>query len=377
MKVEHLTLRQYRNYQEVSVDLNPDLNILVGQNAQGKTNFIEGLYFLALGRSHRTYQDSELIHWGNDWASLSALVASELGKYTLEARIQSGRRKQFRVSGNALRSLSELYGYLNVVMFSPDDLQLVKGSPVLRRNFLDVVLAQSSAVYRNYLVEYNRILQQRNAVLKLVSEHRTAISQLDAWDPQLVRTGSRIIAARHQAVKSLGKAASQLHAAMTGYGESLAMIYRPFYETKESEQDDDIPELSEIEARFEEALLQRREDENRRGMTLVGPQRDDLVFLIDGVDARSFGSQGQQRTVVLSCKLAEAEFIKSETGEYPVLLLDDVMSELDQSRRLFFLEAIKKKVQILLTTTSLHSFSPELMSSATLFQVEQGNLTVL
>lgn len=377
MKVEHLTLRQYRNYQEVSVDLNPDLNILVGQNAQGKTNFIEGLYFLALGRSHRTYQDSELIHWGNDWASLSALVASELGKYTLEARIQSGRRKQFRVSGNALRSLSELYGYLNVVMFSPDDLQLVKGSPVLRRNFLDVVLAQSSAVYRNYLVEYNRILQQRNAILKLLAEQRASAAQLDVWDPQLIETGSRIIAARYRAVKALGEAAAELHAEMTGQGESLTMIYRPFYETDGLTESGAVLDLPEIVSRFEQAMSMRRKDEKRRGVTLVGPQRDDVVFLINSVDARIFGSQGQQRTVVLSCKLAEAEFIKSETGEYPVLLLDDVMSELDKQRRLFFLEAIKKKVQILLTTTGLTSFSPEMVKAATVYNVDAGMLSVI
>ena len=199
MRVDRLILRQFRNYQEAELSFHPNLNILVGDNAQGKTNVIEALYFLALARSHRTHVDRELIQWDKDWASLSAAVTTDLGKFELKANLQARRRKRFMVSGNELKTLSDLYGYFNVVLFSPDDLQLVKGSPSLRRQFLDVMLAQSSKVYRSYLVDYNRILQQRNATLKLIAEQGADLKMLEVWDLQLIDLGSRIIQSRYEA----------------------------------------------------------------------------------------------------------------------------------------------------------------------------------
>lgn len=381
MRVDRLTLRQFRNYLEESLDFNPNLNILVGNNAQGKTNIVEALYFLALGRSHRTHLDSELIQWGKEWASLSASVCSETGRVDLKARLQLGKRKSFQVSGNELHSLSELYGHFNVVLFSPDDLQLVKGSPSLRRQFLDVVLAQVSPVYRSYLVNYNRILQQRNSSLKLIAERRSPLDILDAWEPQLVELGSRIIAARYEAVRALNHHAAAVHLEMTGHLESLSLIYCPFYLPKDSynpvegvSNSGEIPAYEEIYREFTAELERKRDDEIRRGVTLVGPQRDDLLFGINGIDARTFGSQGQQRTVVLSCKLGEAQYMRSQTGEYPVLLLDDVMSELDTSRRHFFLNAIRARIQIILTTTSLHSFTEDMLQNATVFSVASGKV---
>ncbi len=376
MRVSELTLRQFRNYTQESLHFNPNLNILVGDNAQGKTNVIEALYFLALGRSHRTHLDAELIQWEKDWASLVASLSSDLGKAELKARLQVGKRKRFQISGNELKSLSQLYGHLTVVLFSPDDLQLVKGSPSLRRQFLDVLLAQVSAVYRRYLVDYSRVLQQRNSTLKLISEKKSGLEMLEVFDPQLVELGSRIIQERFGAVRSLSERATEIHRQMTGDAEVLAMAYVPFFvnrdETQLWEYSDEPPPFERITEMFEAALQRKRRDEQRRGVTLVGPQRDDISFAINDVDARTYGSQGQQRTVVLSCKLAEAEFIRTQTGEYPVLLLDDVMSELDAGRRRFFVEAIKKKIQIVLTTTGLHSFTEPMLRDASVSLVKSG-----
>ena len=341
---------------------------------------------MALARSHRTHVDRELIQWDKDWANLATAVTTDLGKFELKANLQARRRKRFMVSGNELKTLSDLYGYFNVVLFSPDDLQLVKGSPSLRRQFLDVMLAQSNKVYRSYLVDYNRVLQQRNATLKLIAEQGADLKMLEVWDLQLIDLGSRIIQSRYEALQLLQDEVAKIHRQMTGDREELMMLYFPFFLNSSSRSEfvpeadnvpDEVPSYDEIYAQFSDALKEKRPVECRRGVSLVGPQRDDIGFYINGIDARTYGSQGQQRTVVLSCKLGEAEYMRSQTGEFPVLLLDDVMSELDAGRRRFFLEAIEKKIQILLTTTATHSFTEQMLADARIYRVEAGTIAVV
>lgn len=352
--VKALELSHYRNYRHLVVDLDPCLNIFIGDNAQGKTNLMESVYLLATGRSHRTFRDTDLISWDGEEAQVKAQVESSLGSFTMRVILARNQRKRFWVGGEELRRQSELLGYVNVVLFSPDDLQLVKGSPSLRRHFIDLCLAQVSKVYRHDLVSYNKVLQQRNNLLKDSISHRGRADLLSVWDEQLIQYGSQIMHRRALAVELMAQFAAAGHSKISGGDEILDMCYQPFYGSMEKVTSS--ISQGEIAEEFAKALDKHRSQELRRGTTLVGPQRDDILFEIDGKDARQFASQGQQRTVVLATKLAELEFMREEVGEYPILLLDDVLSELDFSRRSAFLETIGNKVQTLLTTTDRGSF---------------------
>ena len=352
MHVQALELSQFRNYRQLSLELDPHLNIFVGDNAQGKTNLLESVYFLATGRSHRTNRDGDLINWYGEEAQIRAQVATRMGSFTMRANLYRDRRKRFIIGGEELRRQSDLLGFLNVVLFSPDDLQLVKGSPSMRRRFIDLVLVQTSKVYRHDLVNYNKVLQQRNSFLKSIAEGRGRRDDLSLWDEQLISYGTQIMLRRAKAIHRIGELASTSQWEISSGEETLTVEYLPFYAAEGigSNVQGDFSTEGILED-FAQGLAANRTQELRRGITLVGPQRDDILFRVDGKDARQFASQGQQRTVVLAAKLAELEFMREEVGEYPVLLLDDVLSELDLSRRSSFLEFISSKVQTLLTTT--------------------------
>ena len=372
MHVRALELSHYRNYRHLVVNLDPCLNIFVGDNAQGKTNLMESVYLLATGRSHRTFRDTDLISWDGEEAQIKAQVESGMGSFTMRVILARNHRKRFWVGGEELRRQSELLGYVNVVLFCPDDLQLVKGSPSLRRHFIDLCLAQVSKVYRHDLVSYNKVLQQRNNLLKDTVGDRGRADLLSIWDEQLIQYGSQVMHRRALAIELMAKFAAASHSRISGGDEILGMCYQPFYGNMRKVTSSISQE--EIAQEFAKALDRSRSQELRRGTTLVGPQRDDIVFEIDGKDARQFASQGQQRTVVLATKLAELEFMREEVGEYPILLLDDVLSELDFSRRSAFLETIGNKVQTLLTTTDRGSFrSTDLMRSQE-YTISEGQL---
>lgn len=376
VRVDQIALANYRNYAMLNLPIDAQLCIFVGENAQGKTNLLEALYFLATARSFRALRDDDLIQWGHAEASLSCSVEREVGEAAIRVRICRGRQKILTVNGQPVRRHADLLGYLNVVTFSPDDLQLVKGGPAERRRFLDVELAQVSHTYRHDLSAYARILRQRNNLLKEISEHRLGQELLGAWNTQLLETGSRVMAKRAEAVWRLSAMGQVVHREITQAGEMLTINYRPFF-ARPGElppEEGSWEDLSVVRRRFAAEMQRLQSAETARGQTLVGPQRDDLEFLINERDVRTFGSQGQQRTAVLSCKLAEIEFMRSETGEYPVLLLDDVMSELDEARRHYFLATVSGRVQTFITTTGLHSFSPEFLAQAQVARIVDGEV---
>lgn len=372
MQIQRLLLSNYRNYEHLDLPITNGLCIFVGENAQGKTNLLEAIYYAATGRSFRTVDDGELVAWGADKAGINCDVERMIGPANIEIRLSCRSAKRITVNGRFLRRLADIFGYLNVVMFTPDDLQLVKGGPGERRRFLDIELAQVNATYRHDLSAYYRVLKQRNHLLRSILEGHEGTESLPAWNEQLLELGCRVMVKRAEAVSRLSEMATLVHGTITQEKEQLSIGYQPFFA-----KDNDLAiEYSDIAIReqFLAAMHRLRHAELARGQTLVGPQRDDLRFYIAGRDVRAFASQGQQRTAVLACKLAELEFMRSQTGEYPVLLLDDVMSELDQQRRQYFLQVISGRVQTFITTTSLHSFSKEFLASAQVASIVHGEV---
>ena len=374
MQIQSIELRQFRNYDYLQLDFSRSLNVFVGENAQGKTNLLEAIYLLAIGRSHRTTRESDLVKWGCEWASVRAEVERRAGGVRLDVVLHKDGGKETKVAGEVVRRQVDLLGTVNVVIFSPDDLQLVKGSPALRRRFLDLEIAQVSPSYRYHFGRYQRVLKQRNNLLKAWQGGHVDDDALEPWDAQLVAEGSRIVVKRAEAVRRLSRWAGAMNEGISGGRDPLRIEYRPFFAGDGDPVEAWWEDLRAVESRFRSYLESVRRTERVRGVTLAGPQRDDIAFFVGDVDLRYFGSQGQQRTAVLSCKLAELEFINEEAGEYPVLLLDDVMSELDDLRREQFLKTVTGRVNTFITTTNLRSFSPEILDQASRYRVVAGKV---
>lgn len=374
MRVLELSLTDFRNYASVSLRFAGMLNVFIGQNAQGKTNLLESLYLLAAGHSPRASRDAEMIRWGAQKARILARVERAYGTVELEMVLQAGVAKRITVNGNAVRRLADVFGHLNVVAFTPDDLQLVKGSPALRRRFLDYEIAQVSPAYRDYLERYHRVLKQRNTLLKAIAEGEANAQALAVWDPQLVEYGSRVIVKRAEMVAALAPLAEEIHARITEGKERLQLEYRPFFFADGESDPAACKRLDWVRDRFRADLDRLRKAEIARGASLVGPQRDDVRFVLNGNDARLYGSQGQQRTAVLACKLAEIEYMKEEAGEAPILLLDDVMSELDASRRAFLVAAVQDHIQTFITSAHPGDLGDALLARAHLFHIRQGTV---
>lgn len=378
MRIDSLTLVDFRNYASQQFRFSGLLHVLTGQNAQGKTNALEAIILLATGRSPRASKDVEFIRWGADMARVAAEVKREFGPVTIDVVVRPGVAKRIRVNGQPIRRLRDLFGNLNVVAFTPDDLQLVKGSPSLRRQFLDYEIAQVSSSYRDRLSRYHRALRQRNAVLRQVAEGQAPANRLEPWDAQLLEHGVPIIIKRAEMVNALSRWAQRIHRQITRGVESLVLAYEPFFATDESGEFSESPDHamwtdpSIAARRFEEALYKMRPIELRRGVSMVGPQRDDIRFVIDGRDLRAYGSQGQQRTAVLACKLAEIAYMEEEVGEPPILLLDDVMSELDSTRRNFLVTAVQDRVQTFITSAHLGDLGEEIVKKAEVFHIRSG-----
>lgn len=354
MKVNHLSVKNFRNYDELELDFHPNLNIFLGQNAQGKTNILEAIYFLALTRSHRTSHDKELIQWSKKELKVAGLIEKRHSKVPLEVLLNSKGRTA-HVNHLKENRLADYIGQLNLIMFAPEDLELIKGAPSIRRRFLDMEIGQIRPVYLYDSVRYNRALKERNAYLKL-DKSKIDLTFLSVLDSQLVEHGNKIIAERQKFISKLEYYAQQIHSKLTHGAEHLVIKY------KQNVQEDF---LSELEKRHEHDIF--------RHQTSVGPHRDELAFYInnDHFNVADYGSQGQQRTVALSIKLAEIDLIQEETGEYPILLLDDVMSELDNSRQLDLIETSLNKTQTFITTTTLDHLK-NLPSKLSVFNVTAG-----
>jgi len=361
----HLT--RYRNYEQLSIKTDHQVNLFIGANAQGKTNLLEAIYVLALTRSHRTHKDKELITWQADDAEVEGEIERKLGVLRLKVRL-SQHGKKASINGLEQRKLSQYIGSLNAVMFAPEDLEIVKGSPGVRRRFLDIELGQVYPTYLYHLTQYQKVLLQRNNALKQWNAANQVM--MDIWDEQLALYGSKIILKRQQFITQLQVWAEEIHTGITNHGEKLLIVYRPSWDC------DPTADEAVLINQYMIKLSQVRDQEIRRGTTLVGPHRDDLQFFINDKDAQIYGSQGQQRTVGLSVKLAEIELIHHEIGEYPLLLLDDVLSELDQNRQNQLITTFQEKVQTFITTTGIESIKLRHLQDAALYEVDNGQIRI-
>jgi len=364
-----LQLDAFRNYNSLSVQFSPGLNVLYGDNAQGKTNLLEAIHFLATGRSHRTSRDQDLIMEGRPALRARAEVVRKTGSIEVELNYGLETRKQLKINGVPERKIARLVGSLAVVFFSPDDLQLLKGPPSGRRRFLDLELSQISQNYLHHLMTYNRLVNQRNTLLKqpTVDAHLLAV-----YDDQLVETAAQLIVRRAEAVRRLSPLAAHFHALLSDGREDLRLAYQSQGVDEEGQAD-----LDSVAARLRRALASLQGEERRRQVTLVGPHRDDIAIWVAGRDARLYASQGQQRTAVLALKLAELQFMTEEIGEAPVLLLDDVASELDPNRRNYLLAAVQEGVQSFITCTDLEDLmARQWPAGHRLFRVQSGTVNL-
>lgn len=361
MWLTDLTLTNFRNYETLSAEFSPHLNVFLGQNAQGKTNFLEAIYVLALTRSHRTRTDKDLISFGRKAFSLSGTISRHSGKLPLELQL-SDKGRITKVNHLKQSKLSDYIGNMTVVLFAPEDLQLIKGSPSLRRKFMDIDLGQIKPVYLSDLSTYNHVLKQRNSYLKM--SDKIDEDFLAVIDEQLADYGTRVMTHRLEFIQALEKEADRHHQMISDGLETLRIAYLASvaFQSQATMKED-----------FLKQLKQSRQRDVFKKNTGIGPHRDDLDFFINDM-AASFGSQGQHRSLILSLKMAEIDLIKTVTGDYPILLLDDVMSELDNHRQMKLLAGIRDTVQTFITTTSLNHLHT-LPEHLKIFHVDKGNLT--
>jgi DNA replication and repair protein RecF len=372
MYLKTLNLRQFRNYKEQQVEFTAAKTILVGNNAQGKSNLLEAVELLATLRSHRMARDRDLIREGEAASQISATVERETGITDLSLTLRRNGRRSVALNSESLRRQMDFLGVLNAVQFSSLDLELVRGGPEGRRNWLDTLLIQLEPVYAHILQQYNQVLRQRNAFLKRHVETLDATSlqsEMAVWDAQLATTGTRVIRRRDRAIQRLAPIASAWHASISGSTEILQIKYAPSVLLEKNQ-----PE--EVQKAFLTKIQQRAVAEVYRGTTLVGPHRDEVELTINQTPARQYGSQGQQRTLVLALKLAELQLIEEVVKEPPLLLLDDVLAELDPSRQNQLLDAIQDRFQTLITTTHLSSFDSQWLNSSQILSVNAGEISM-
>lgn len=368
MRLKRLALQHFRNYSELALATDAQVNVFIGPNAQGKTNFIEAVYALALTKSHRTHNDKEMIGWQAKQARIYGEIERKYGDCKLELAI-SAQGKKAKINGLEQKKLSAFIGSLNVVLFAPEDLSIVKGAPAIRRRFLDMELGQVYPSYLYHLSQYQKILQQRNNLLKQPPAAIAAQREvLDVWSEQLAQIGIKIMQKRQHFIQKLQIWAERIHTGITAGGERLSVTYKPSLDFSEETEE------TVLFDQFMIKLSQVKDQEIRRGTTLVGPHRDDLAFHINGKEVHVFGSQGQQRTTALSLKLAEIELIAEEIGEYPLLLLDDVLSELDTYRQTQLIETFQDKVQTFITATGVESVHLDKLRELSVFRVADGSI---
>lgn len=373
MKIKGLYLHNFRNYGLCSLQFPAMVNIFYGKNAQGKTNLLEAIFYASFGMSHRTFQEDDLFGDGRREMAVKADFTSFDSDYEIKIKRyeQNGRIKKELLLDNVNIRAKEHYGTLNTVMFSPEDLQLIKGEPQLRRRFFDMQIAQTDKAYYELLVKYNRLLQQRNRLLKEIRDNNGDKVQLNLWNNELSATAARIIKKRLAALEELLVIAAGIYASIAGGSETMLVNYALKTSNDFILQQSDKSE-SEWQEFYLKELHERQELDILRGNTSIGPHRDDLFFYVSGKLLKAFGSQGQQRSAALALKLAQLEYVKNNTGEYPVLLLDDVMSELDSERRTHLLKFIDGRVQTFITVNDKHLI-PDLNNNA-YFYIENGKV---
>ena len=357
MNIRSIELKNFRNYENLEISFDEGTNILFGDNAQGKTNILEAAYMSGTTKSHKGSRDKEMIRFGEEEAHLKTVVARGGREYQIDMHLKKNRAKGIAIDKIPIKKASELFGILNIVFFSPEDLNIIKNGPAERRRFLDSELCQLDRIYLADLTNYNKILAQRNKLLKDMIYRPGLSDTLPVWDMQLIETGKKIIRRRKQFVDQLREIVSDIHYRISGGKEELFLKYEPNI--------DDIF--------FEDELSRAKEKDKKLCQTSVGPHRDDLLFSIGDVDIRKYGSQGQQRTSALSLKLSEIELVRKSISDTPVLLLDDVLSELDSSRQNYLLNNISD-TQTIITCTGLDEFVRNRFTVNRVFEVIAGHV---
>lgn len=357
MFIRSLDMKNFRNYRSLMLEFSPGTNLFYGDNAQGKTNVLEAIYFCGTTRSHRTSRDRDLIQFGENEAHLRMHLEKRAMDYQIDMHLRDGRAKGIAINSVAIRRAQELIGLGNFVFFSPEDLSIIKDGPAERRHFLDMELCQMDKVYVDSLSKYNKVLVQRNKLLKELGFHPQDMGTLDVWDAQLVHYGRLVIEARKRFVEKLSVIVRPIHAKLSGGLEDLLVEYEGNVSASE----------------MEGAVLKSRERDLFMKSTEVGPHRDDLSFQVNGIDIRRFGSQGQQRSAALSLKLAEIELVKESSRDVPVLLMDDVLSELDTKRQHDLLDSIGQ-IQTFISCTGLEEYENSNFRIDRMFHVKDGGI---
>lgn len=357
MKINSLKLKNFRNYDFLDLEFDQATNIFYGDNAQGKTNILESLYLVGTTKSHRGTKDRDMIEFGQDEAHIETVIEKKGINYQIDMHLKKNSPKGIAINKMPIRKASELFGIVNIVFFSPEDLNIIKNGPAERRRFIDLELSQLDKVYLSNLANYNRIVNQRNHLLKEIGFKSGVMETLEIWEMQLVDYGNKIIERRQKFVEEMNEIISNIHKKLTGDREHLQLIYEP----------------SNGNLSLEKALEKNRERDMRIKSTSVGPHRDDICFMVGDLDIRKFGSQGQQRTAALSLKLSEIELVKRAINDTPILLLDDVLSELDKHRQNYLLDSIND-IQTLITCTGVDDFVNHRFSINKVFHVQNGQV---
>lgn len=361
MEITSVNVQNFRNYKNETINFDKNINILVGQNAQGKTNLIEAIYFCCIGKSPRTNKESDLINYDNENSKINLNFLTKEGRKKIEIILNKKGKKIVKLNQINILKISQLVGYLKCIFFSPDDLKLIKETPQDRRKFLNTDISQLSKSYFYNLLKYNKILEQRNNLLKDKNNIQTIKQTISIWNEQLSEIGSSIILERLKYTEELKKYINDIHSYLTNNKEKLEIFYSNYQ----------ILDKNSIKNQILQQLEENFEKDFKLGYTTVGPHRDDLRFIINNEDVKNFASQGQQRTVALSIKLAEVEIFKNVIGEYPILLLDDVLSELDESRKIRLLNIVKR-YQTIITTTKFDNYNLE---KTKLIKIENAHAT--
>lgn len=360
MFIKKLMLLNYRNYKELAVDFGKHVNVFMGDNAQGKTNILESIYYCGFAKSHRTSKDKELIHWQADSAYVSLSVGKDGLDKKIDLNILKDGKKAIKVNSIKINKIGELFGTFNVVMFSPEDLKIIKDSPGVRRRFIDMELCQLNKKYYYNLVQYNKVINERNMILRSKKFNE---DMLDIYDMQLASFGEYIIKTRIEYLNKLNYYGNFVHNDITSGKEKIDFRYLTT-----------IKDLNNINNSFYGLLKKNRKRDMEKGITTIGPHREDFSVFINEIDTKSFGSQGQQRTAVLTMKFSSLKIIKEITGEYPVLLLDDVLSELDFNRKKYILSTIRD-IQTVITCTGIADISDYLDENSKVFKVNDGKVS--
>ena len=364
MYIKKVNLNNFRNYKELDIELGEGVNIFYGQNAQGKTNIIESIYMASTGKSHRTQKDMEIIRWNCEDAKIKIEFEKEKYEKKVEIYLNKNQKKQIKINGTRLNKIGELIGNLNTVIFSPDHMKIIKDGPVERRRFMDIILSQVKPGYYYNLVQYLRTLEQRNNLLIEAKTNSSILKTIDIWNDQLADFGTKLIMARYNFINKISGMAANIHEKISNKKEKLELIYNSSIEYNNNSE-------KEIKDNFINALEKNISADMKRSVTHKGPHRDDILFFINEAEAKTYASQGQQRTTLLSLKISELKYINDEIGEVPILLLDDVFSELDGERQKYLVEYIKN-IQTIITCTNIENLEILDFEKALIYKVKEG-----